>query len=693
MKIKRIRISEYGPLRNFSLETGDFDIVFGLNEAGKTALVEVLAYVLFRKTAANLRYDKPTDVVIEVDEDGQTYSLPAKRLNVKLPVGDVANLMYVQASESMVFDDRGTRFWDGLKSMLSKVGSGVPFTKLDNQIFDAVHLQTQKGEWKRDKQVIIENETQRKKAMSDYLGKIGEIGKKEVDLVNLVDVHKFLKEKMELIDQYKNFHDYQELRRLYDAYHETLIGCQEYERYKYEYLTAWQKLDIEKKAKSDEGMKVEKIERERGELEKKYNELEELERRIETEGLRSAVGYMREEVSSPSLIFALIVTLMAVTAAVLSLFARLPMLPSIIFLVGSVFMLYSFIRRRNLVRKKQTEKEDWLNKARKVFPDIESLGDLQVRIEKIQEEKIRKKTAIDEKAITMEHLTSERSAETVDAEVADLRSKTGLAELHDLDKKLSEKRHLETELHKLGASLGQRLQESDPRKWERMIKERQSEKPGGEVDLEAESGLRRQQAEVQQMIDQLTKEIRLFRDIEQARVGIADDREAFQEYEALEKRLRGYELEKEAALKAREILRSMSSELDEFIGGVLQGENSLSEFIRAVTGRYEKVFVDNETFIVEDRAGKKYVLDNLSSGTKDQLLFCFRIAVLRRVYPKGAFMILDDAFIFADWQRRERLVRLVRDFVGQGNQVLYMTSDDHTRDLFKEHGAKVTSIT
>jgi exonuclease SbcC len=137
----------------------------------------------------------------------------------------------------------------------------------------------------------------------------------------------------------------------------------------------------------------------------------------------------------------------------------------------------------------------------------------------------------------------------------------------------------------------------------------------------------------------------------------------------------------------------MSSELDEFIEDILSGENSLSDYFKFVTERYDQVTVKNRDFVVTDLSGKSYDVEELSSGARDQLLLCFRIAALHKVYPDGAFLVLDDAFIFADWQRRQRIAQLVKKFVEQGNQVIYLTSDDHTRDLFAEFGANVTTLT
>lgn len=694
MRIKRIRILGYGPIDRLEVAPGDFDIIFGLNETGKTALVEVLAYVLFRKTAVNLRYGKAEDVSVEVEDNGRTLSLPAKRTGMDLPSGDVANLLYVQASESSLFGTRGEAgFWDGVKSMLSKVGAGVPFTKLDTQIFEAVGLQPRKEEWKKDKQLEIENKVRRRKDLGAYLDKIGEIGKKEVELAHLINRNRDLKGKLDLIGQYKGFHDYQELRRLYNAYQETQTGLQEYARYKYEYLTAWQKLNVEMEAKTDDGVRVEEVEREKRVLEKELSELTQIERHIETEDLLHAARDAEEKPGMPSLLFPLIAVFFAALATTLSFFKLVPLLPSLVFLVGAVLTLVIFMRRQNLVRRALAERENWLEKTRKIFPDIDKLEELRVRIEKTHEEKLRRQAAVQEKTRTIERLSSARSIETVDREIADLRSKTGLAVISDLEKKLSEKRRLETELEKLGASLNQRLHEGDPRKWDRMIRERQAQQPESDVDLEAEKALLQEQNEVERMIDRLTKEVKLFRDVEQARVGITDDREAFQKYEELDSELLEHELTKQAALAARKILGEMSSELDEFIRGILHGDQGLSEYFRTVTGHYNEVLVENRNFVVMDEKGRKYNLEDLSSGTQDQLLLCFRMAALRNIYPKGAFMILDDAFIFADWQRRKRLAQLLKAFVEQGNQVIYLTSDDHTRDLFSEHGANVVSLT
>jgi hypothetical protein len=384
--------------------------------------------------------------------------------------------------------------------------------------------------------------------------------------------------------------------------------------------------------------------------------------------------------------------LLAIGFAVLGVFNLLPLVPALIFLAGAGSLFIYALYRRSAAKRVLADSREYLEKAKVVFPGIKNTEEIPDRIEENQEELITKRALVEEKRRIIDRLGSARPADLIEKEISFLRSKTGLAELKDLEEKLTEKKRIDDGLNRLGIKLTELLHENDPNKWERLINDRKVKQPAGEPDISAYRDLVEEQGMLQSKIDDLTREIKLFREVEQARVEVSDDHAAFVEFEQLKRKLDDYALEKEAALAAREILKEMSRELDDFIEDILRGKDSLSEYFKAVTDRYVRVIVENENFIVEDTSGRKYILESLSSGTQDQLLMCFRMAALTRVFTEGSFMILDDAFIFADWQRRDRLGQLLKGFVEKGNQVIYLTSDDHTRDLLVRYGARATVL-
>jgi hypothetical protein len=693
MRIKRIHISHYGPIKELTMTPGNFELIFGLNEAGKTAVVEVLTYVLFKKTAVNLRYAKPDEVMIEMEDNGRVWTLPSKKSMTELPAGDVANLMYVRASDTGIFGHKGeSSFWDGVKSLLSRIGSDASFTRLDENIFMAVGLQPRKEEWKREKQVEIENLTRRREELRSFLENIGSIGKKEAELARLESRRDSVNEKISVIEKHRAFKNHKELTDLYQTYEETAKSLQEYERYKYDYLSAWQKMESEKAARLEESKKLEAVDNEKKVLEQEYDVLQEKDARIEAEGLSTYVAQVEQTRIAPTILLSVAAIAVAVIAVIASYLLRVTLLPSLVLLVGALLFFAYSVQRKNKLKRASADRQRYLNKATEIFPDAEDFTDVREQLKRLHEQKIAKKAAIDEKERLIEKMSSTRSLEALGREMAEIRAKTGLAEIGDLELKLSEKRQLEDMMNRTGASLTERLRESDRRKWEKMIQERKVVRPDSEPDFSAEKELREEQIVIQHRIESLERETRLFRDVQQAKSGVADDRAAFIEYESLSKKLSDYELEKEAALAARNILRDMSGELDEFIGGIMEGDSGLNAYFKAVTGRYPTVVLEKKNFVVIDGTDNKYAIENLSSGTQDQLLFCFRLAAVSKVYPDGAFMILDDAFIFADWERRQRLASLVRGFVEQGNQIMYFTSDDHTRDMFSACGARVTSL-
>ena len=74
----------------------------------------------------------------------------------------------------------------------------------------------------------------------------------------------------------------------------------------------------------------------------------------------------------------------------------------------------------------------------------------------------------------------------------------------------------------------------------------------------------------------------------------------------------------------------------------------------------------------------------------EQVLLGLRIGFAARVLAgTPLFLILDDAFQHSDWERRERLVKILFNLSKEGWQIIYFTMDDHIRSLFESNAKKV----
>lgn len=109
----------------------------------------------------------------------------------------------------------------------------------------------------------------------------------------------------------------------------------------------------------------------------------------------------------------------------------------------------------------------------------------------------------------------------------------------------------------------------------------------------------------------------------------------------------------------------------------------ISDLIKTFTaGRYDRVSVQEEQLLVKNEA-QSYALADLSSGAREQILLALRMGFASIVCGKQSlFLILDDAFQYSDWQRREALVLQAVKAVRSGWQVIYLTMDDDIRDRF-----------
>ncbi|MGB3714991.1 MAG: hypothetical protein WA996_11240 [Candidatus Promineifilaceae bacterium] len=108
--------------------------------------------------------------------------------------------------------------------------------------------------------------------------------------------------------------------------------------------------------------------------------------------------------------------------------------------------------------------------------------------------------------------------------------------------------------------------------------------------------------------------------------------------------------------------------------------------IHHITGRYSSVHYEGEKVWVTDDFGR-FSLSDLSTGALEQVLLGLRIGFAAHTLGQDRlFLLLDDAFQHADWNRRPRLLDQTVTLAKEGWQIIYFTMDQHIKRLFDKAG-------
>ncbi len=135
-------------------------------------------------------------------------------------------------------------------------------------------------------------------------------------------------------------------------------------------------------------------------------------------------------------------------------------------------------------------------------------------------------------------------------------------------------------------------------------------------------------------------------------------------------------------------IEKMKGEEEYFIKEALNSRK-IRENLKNLTGNYTSFDIDEGKILVKNEF-EEYLVRDLSSGAREQVLLSLRIGFLERYFKEdGLFLILDDAFIFSDNFRKKNILKTLEKLVGKNWQILYFTMDTFTKNLFlKEYGER-----
>lgn len=121
-----------------------------------------------------------------------------------------------------------------------------------------------------------------------------------------------------------------------------------------------------------------------------------------------------------------------------------------------------------------------------------------------------------------------------------------------------------------------------------------------------------------------------------------------------------------------------------------------SEYLRRLSGEMPELLAsaDGQTVLLKQQDGQTRPLLSLSSGERDQVALCLRLALVNSYARRGVSLplILDDVFITADSEASVAAARLLKEFASEQRQVIFLTCHRHIAAMFRDLGTPVLDL-
>lgn len=697
IKIDKISVKDLGPIKSFSVSFGMFNLIYSTNEKGKTFLTEFIIRSLFKniKRWSYLRKGGRGKVTIGgLDKQAIDFS-PSSKEKLEdywessgkgLPVS-MAKLLVVKGGEAGIEDDKGIS-----KFFIKEVLSGINI--LDKIDGDDNISRTVKSAKISGGQIIIPNQGEGRQ-YSDAGNELKSTNKQFEEIESgyargILKTHrieeKVLNDKLMYLDRAKRHRAY-------------LIS----DRIK--------KLDTELDNISED--ELNKAENDLSRYRDKKESCSALEEKRKTSAaeskdfkwLESALPYYKDLslkiINKPgkSLLF-LCGILAALGIAAAALFFISPeisnnlrtifmiiiclfFLSSLAFSIVYIKKLFNFSRQAGQNKELDRIKKEFKNRTKQELTDIALFESILT-----SQRESHSKTSIIEEQIDIQKNELRELQVSISRKIAGFIQKEAEEKnldtvLNDLKQKVrgikDQKEKEKEELFKLGVSETDYLSED--------IKIRYSRQEYENIQSELESI--REEIKAQEDIIQKLKYRICQKTGDDPIIGWEELIENLrQKRRDSENKLREITAGIAAGISVHKVISELRQEEDTKIREGLRSEVVLDP-LKDITRKYSRLTLDNDRLIVSSKYDD-FDLKDLSTGAVEQVMLALRIGFTSKLLGKDAlFLILDDAFQHSDWQKRKILIDKLADISKKGWQIIYLTMDDHIKELFDKAGSKL----
>jgi len=721
MKIKELDIKIFGPLKNRQYKLADgLNVFFGNNESGKTSIVDLIAKELFKVgRGSGTRNITPFKGVerykseefngsLTVEHNGQTYSNEkgAKKLKTEEILGDIliSRLLCIESGDLTVPHD--SNFYDTIKDSLSGTKGGID--KIKKVAFAQAGLpssgENSKGSTFSNEQVKFKELLNKYKDLLPDLSKIHEIetslfevrGKitsiKESRLTTAKqDYEEFIKIKknLESLKAVKE-EDLKRIGKLIESKGKLATkketrdkGIQDLSNKIVDDEMVYNEKRI--KLKDMQERYASRLYLEFEEDFNRYVKSRDFSKRLEMFARPSYIGWI---VSFITALFSLVYILISG--------AQTYIVPFSFAALGVV--LFSFWKNFNSKEKevetlKRRIKIQSTELKLPLAPDLENM-DIDT-LSKIKSEKDRLSGEVETLEKTLKKLKEEipqknielkessEGVEIIDKKIKEILDETGQTNVEIFEEKLKEKRDLDTALAKKKESLGILLG-PDESLWEEVVNKVDSDRTEQTYDPRLFDELTKNENELSNKLQNIKKPF--------LQAGCESPHDIHKKIESCTTELDKLDLNLAAAKICQKIFTEIDVERSQVLSKVLEDKSSpVFSLTEKIIGekRIKKILIENGNIKIQTMSDEKLDLETFSRGTHDQILFSFRLSLLKSIFKDVHFLILDDPFLTSDPSRREKLTDILHEFLKEGWQVLYFTFDPQVKELLSKNAKNV----